>query len=122
MRLWGYHDYAPLSSFAVQGANRVQLCDPTDCSTPGSSVVCYLPEFLLTHVHHVRDAIQPAHPLAPISPHAFNLSQHQGLFQLSQLFTSGGQSIGASASASVLPVKHPGLMSFRMDLLDLLGV
>ena len=102
MRLWGYHDYAPLSSLAVQWASRVQLCDPADCSAPGSSVAYYLPEFVLTHVRHVRDAIQPSHPLAPVSPHAFNLSQHQGLFQLSQLFTSGGQSI--VASASVLPV------------------
>ena len=40
---------------------------------------------------------------SPSSP-AFNLSQHQGLFPMSQLFASGGQSIGASASASVLPM------------------
>ena len=40
---------------------------------------------------------------------------------MSQLFTSGGQSIGVSASASVLPNEHPGLISFRMDWLDLLA-
>ena len=46
-----------------------------------------------------------------------------GSFQMSQLFASGGQSIGVSASASVLPVnEHPGLISFRMDWLDLLAV
>ena len=44
-----------------------------------------------------------------------------GFFQMSQLFASGGQSIGVSASTSVLP-EHPGLISFRMDWLDLLVV
>ena len=52
--------------------------------------------------HRVNDAIQPSHPLLP-SPLAFNLSQHQDLFQ-SRLFASGGQSTGASAAASVLPM------------------
>ena len=41
---------------------------------------------------------------------------------MSQLFTSGGQSIGVSASTSVLPIEHPGLISFRIDWLDLLAV
>ena len=45
-----------------------------------------------------------------------------GSFQMSQFFTSGGQSIGVSASASVLPMKYSGLISFRMDCLDLLAV
>ena len=62
-----------------------------------------LPEFAQTHVHHVGDATQLSHPLSSPSPPAFNLSQHQGLFQ-SQFFTSGGQRTGASASATVLPV------------------
>ena len=44
-------------------------------------VLHYLPEFVQTHVHWVGDAIQPSHPLSPISPPALNLSQHQGLFQ-----------------------------------------
>ena len=52
-----------------------------------------------THVHQVSDAIQPSHHLSSPSPPAFSLAQHQGL---SQFFTSGGQSIGVSASASVL--------------------
>ena len=59
---------------------------------------------LLTHVHWVGDAIQPSHPLSSPSPPAFNLSQHQGLFKWVQFVTSGGQSIGVSASASVLPM------------------
>ena len=49
----------------------------------------------------VSDAIQPSYPLLPPSPLAVNLSQYQGLFQLS---TSGSQSIGALTSASVLPM------------------
>ena len=72
-----------------------------NCSTPGSAVLHYLPEFAQTHVHSVSDAIQPSHPLLSPSPPALNPSQYQG-FQMSQLFASGGQSIGVSASASVL--------------------
>ena len=57
------------------------LCDPMDCSTPGVPVHYQLPELAQTHVHRVGDAIQPSHPLSSPSPSAFNLSQHQGLFQ-----------------------------------------
>ena len=57
------------------------LCDPMDCSTPGLPVHYQLPEFIQTHVHWVSDAIQPSHPLSSPSHPAFNLSQHQGLFQ-----------------------------------------
>ena len=77
----------------------VWLCNPMDCSTPGFPVHHQLPELTQTHVHWVSDAIQPSHPLSSPSLPAFNISQHQGL-----LFTSGGQSIGVSASTSVLPV------------------
>ena len=80
------------------------LCDPMDCSTPGFPVHHRLPELAQTHVHRVTDAIQPSHPLLSPSPPAFNLSQHQGLFQWSQFFISGGQSTRVSASASVLPM------------------
>ena len=80
------------------------LCNPMDCSTPGFLVHDQHPEPTQTHVHRVGDAIQPSHPLSSPSP-AFNLSQRQeGLFPMSQLFTSGGQSIGVSASTSVLPM------------------
>ena len=57
------------------------LCDPMNHSTPGLPVHHHLPEFTQTHVHWVRDAIQPSHPLSSPSPFAFNLSQHQGLCQ-----------------------------------------
>ena len=57
------------------------LWHPMDCSTPGLPVHHQLPESTETHVHCVGDAIQPSHPLSSPSPPAFNLSQHQGLFQ-----------------------------------------
>ena len=56
------------------------LGDPMDCSMTGLPVHHQLPEHTQTHVHRVRDAIQPSHPLSFPSPPAFNLSQHQGLF------------------------------------------
>ena len=80
------------------------LCDPMDCSRPGLPVHHQLLKFTQTHVHWIDDTVQPSHPLLSPSPPSFNLSQHQGLFQMNQFFSSGGQSIGVSASASVLPV------------------
>ena len=65
------------SSVAQSG---LTLCYSIDCSTPGLHVHHQLLEFTQTHVHGVGDAIQPSHPLLSPSP-AFNLSQHQGLFQ-----------------------------------------
>ena len=61
--------------------SRLTLCNPMDCSTPGLPVLHQLPEFRQTHVHWVSDAIQASHPLLSPSPPAFNLSQHQVLFQ-----------------------------------------
>ena len=52
-----------------------------DCIVPGFPVLHYLLEFAQTRVHWVSDAIQPSHLLSSPSPPAFNLSQHQGLFQ-----------------------------------------
>ena len=79
------------------------LCDPMECSTPGFPVHHHLLEFAQTHVHWVSHAIQPSHPLLFPSPPAFNLSQHQGLFKWVNS-SHQGQSIGASASVSVLPM------------------
>ena len=95
-------------------------CNPMDFSPPGWPVLHHLPELALTHVHWVGDAIQPSHPLSPSSPFAFNLSQHQGLFPVSELFASGGQSTGASSSASVLPVNIQGW--FPLGLTDLISL
>ena len=94
--------------FRVQFSSVTQwcltLCDPMNPSMPGLHVHHQLPEYTQTHVHWVGDATQPSHPLSSPSPPALNLSQPPGSFQMSQLFESGGQSIGVSASTSVLPM------------------
>ena len=67
--------------FSSVAQSCLTLCDSMDCSTPGFLVHYQLPELAQTHVHRVGDAIQPSYPLSSASPPAFNLSQHQGLFQ-----------------------------------------
>ena len=57
------------------------FCDPMDCSTPGFPVHHQLPEHAQTHGNGVSDAIQPSDPLSAPFPPAFNLAQHQGMFQ-----------------------------------------
>ena len=96
------------SSFAQ---SCLTLCNSMNCSMPGLPVHHQLLEFTQTHVHWVGDAIQPSHPLSSPFPPAFNLSQHSGSFQMSQLFASGSQSTGVSALTSVLP------RTLRTDLL-----
>ena len=72
-----------ISSFETCSVTQLcpTFCNPVDCSTPGFSVFHHLLEPAQTHVYWVNDAIQPSHPLLSPSPPAFNLSQHQGLFQ-----------------------------------------
>ena len=77
---------------------------PHECSTPGLPVHHQLPEFTQTHAHRVSDAIQPSHPLSSPSPPTPKSLPASGSFPMSQFFAWGGQSIGVSASASVLPV------------------
>ena len=96
------------------------LCHHMNCSMPGFLILHCLPEFAQTHVHWGGDAIQPPHPLSPPSPPALNLSQCQVSFPMSQFFKSSGQSIGASASASVLPVNIQGW--FPLGLTDLISL
>ena len=97
------------------------LCVSMDYSTPGFPVHHQLLELAQTHIHRVSDAIQPSYPLLSPSLPAFNLSQDQGLFPMSPFFTLGGQSTGASASASPSN-EYSGLISFRIDWFDLLAV
>ena len=84
----------------------VRLCDPRACSTPDLPVHHQLLEFTQTHVHQVSDAIQPSHPLSFLHPFSSRLQSFpaSGSFPMSQFFTSGSQSIGVSASTSVLPM------------------
>ena len=69
----------------INSCSVVKLCltlfDPMDCSMPGFPVCYHLPEFAHTRVYGVSDAIQPSHRLSFPSHPAFNLPQHQGLFQ-----------------------------------------
>ena len=77
--------YFHLIFSSLQFSSVAQSCptlfDPMNCSMPGLPVHHQLPEFTQAHVHRVRDAIQPSHPLLSPSPPALNPSQHQSLFQ-----------------------------------------
>ena len=100
---------------------RPTLCNPMDCSTPGLSVHHQLLELTQTHVRRVSDAIQPSHTLSSPSLPALNLSQHQGLFQ---------RVSSSHQMAKILELQlqdqsfqcYSGLISFRMDWMDLPAV
>ena len=97
------------------------LCDPMNRSTPGLPVHHQLLEFTQVPVHHVGHAIQPSHPLLSTCPPAPNPSQHQSLSNESTLRRRWSKYW--SFSFSISPSKeHPGLISFRMEWLDLLAV
>ena len=76
-------DLAKFNTFCYCSVTQscLTLCDPVYCSTPGFPVLHHLPELAQTHIHLVSGATQPSRPLSPPSPPAFNLFQHQGLFQ-----------------------------------------
>ena len=108
-----------MSLINISCCSVAQLClalcmdSPMDYSMPGLLVLHYLLEFVQTHVHQVNDAIQPS-PVIPFSfcPQSFLAS---GSFPISQLFASGGQSIGASVSTLVeYPMNIQGW--FPLDL------
>ena len=86
--------------------------NPMDSSVPGFPVFHHLLEPSQTHVYWVSDAIQPSHPLSPLSPPALNLSQSQGL-----LF----QWVGSShqvAKVLELQLQHLSFQwIFKVDLL-----
>ena len=97
------------------------LCDPMNRSTPGLPVHHQLPEFTQTHVPRISDAIQPSHPLRPllllppIPPSIRVFSNESTLRMRWPKYWSFSFSISPSN-------EHTGLISFRMDLLDLLGL
>ena len=111
-------------NWILQFSSVAQLCpalwDPMDCITSGFPVHQLL-ELAQTHVHRVGDAIQLSHPLSPPSPPAFNLSQHQSLFQ----WVSSSHQVPKywSFSFSINPsYEYSWLISFRIDRFDLLAV
>jgi len=97
------------------------LYQPMDCSTPGFPVHHQVPEFTQTHVHWVGDAIQSSHPLSSPSPPAFNQSQHQVFSDESVLCIRWPKYWSFSFNISPSN-EYSGLISFRMDWLDLLAV
>ena len=119
-QVWSLSGEDPLEKRMAQFSSVVQsylkLCDPMHCSTSAFPVHHHLSELTQTHAHWVSDAIQPSHPLSSPSPPAFNVSQHQGLFRwisTSHQYWSFSFSISPSN-------EYSGLISFRMDRLDLL--
>ena len=97
------------------------LCDPMNHSTPGLPVHHQLPESTQTHVHWVGNAIQPSHPLSSPSPPAPNPPSIRVFYNESTLRVRWPKYW--SFSFSIIPSKeHPGLISFRIDWLDLLAV
>ena len=114
-----------VASLGIQFSSVAQLCltlcDPMNRSTSGLPDHHQLPKFTQTHIHWVGDAIQPSHPLSSPSPSAPNPSQNQGLFQ----WVNSSHEVAKywSFSFSISPSnEYSGLISFRMDWLDLLAV
>ena len=114
-----------LSVHSVQFSSVTQscptLCNPMNCSMPGLPVHHQLPEFTQTHVHWVSDAIQPSHPLSSPSSPAPSPSQHQSLFQ----WVNSSHEVAKALEFQlyITPSKeHPGLISIKMNWLDLLAV
>ena len=97
------------------------LYDPMDFNTPVLPVHHQLPRYTQTHVHWVSDPIQPSHPLLSPSPPALNLCQHQGLFKWVSSLHQVAKVLNFSFNISPSN-EYSGLISFRMDWLDLLAV
>ena len=97
-------------------------CNPMDCSMPGSPVHHQLPELTQTHVHWVGDAIKPSHPLSSPSPPTFNLSQHQDLFKWVTSLHQVAKVLEFQLWHQSPTSGYSGLISVRMDWLDLPAV
>ena len=97
------------------------LCDPMNPSMPGLPVHHHLPEFIQTHFHRVCDDIKPFHPrsspsLPAPNPPSIRVSSNESTLRMRWPKY-------CNFSFSIIPSKEiPGLISFRMDRLDLLAV
>ena len=97
------------------------LCDPMACSRPGFPVHHQLLELAQINVHQISNAVQPSHPLSSPSPPAFNLSHIRVFSNESALFIRWPKYW--SFSFNINPSnEYSGLISFRMDWLNLLAV
>ena len=120
MLFWGNYPFSVQFSSVTQSCPT--LCEPMNCSTPGLPVHHQLPEFTQTHVHWVGDAIQPSNSLSSPSPPALNLSQCHWDFPNESVLPIRWPKYW-SFSFSISPSnEYSGLISFRMDWLDLLIV
>ena len=117
---WGWEKGGSLKHQSFQWLSHIWLFwNPMDCSIPGFSVHHQLREVTQTHVHRVGDAIQTSHPLSSSSPPAFYLSHIRVISNKSVLHIRWPNY--CSFSCSINPSnEHWGLISFRMDGLDLL--
>ena len=112
---------SPSVQFSLAAQSCPTLCNPMNRSAPGLPVHHHLPEFTQTHIHRVGDAIQPSHLcrplllLPPIPPSIRVFSNESTLCMRWPKYWSFSFSISPSN-------EHPGLISFRMDWLDLLAV
>ena len=109
--------------FSSVAQSCLTVCNPVDCSTPDLPVHHQLLEFTQTHVLWCGDAIQPSHPLLSPSPPAFNLSQLQGLFKWVRSSHQAARVVEFQLHHQCwIFNEYSGLISFRMDWLDLLAV
>ena len=97
------------------------LCEPMDCSTPGFPVHHQLPELAQTYVHRVGDAIQPSHPLSSPSPPPSSFPSIRVFSNESVLCITWPKYWSFNFSISPFN-EYSGLISFRIDWLDLLAV
>ena len=121
----GLYQFLFSSCSSVQFSSVAQscptLCDSMNRSTPGLPVHHQLPEFTQTHVHRVGDAIQPSHPLSSPFPPAPNPSSIR-VFSNESTLRMRWPKYWSFSFSIILSKEIPGLISFRMDWLDLLAV
>ena len=119
--LFSIHWVFDAVQFSSVAQSSPTLCYPMECSTPGLPAHHELPEFTQTYVHLVNDATQPSHPLSSPSPPVLNLSSIMVFSNESALHIRWPKDW--SFSFSISPSNgYSGLISFRMDWLDLLAV
>ena len=94
------------------------LCNPMDCSTPGLPVLHQLLELSQTHVHQVGDATQPSHPLLLLSSTFPSIR----VFSKESVLCIRWPKYWCFSFSISPPNEYSGLISFRMDWLDLLAV
>ena len=117
------HQGSSLSSYCYSVTQSCPtLWDLMDCSMPVFPVLHHLQELAQIHIHWVSDALQPSRPLLSPSPPAFNFSQHQGLFQWAGSLHHLAKVLEFQLLRISPSKEYSGLISFRIDWLDLLAV